>query len=82
MFKRKSKEIKNLKESLNNSVKRYHNVQKENIDDFILILNQIQEFNNSKTQWKHRQLEINNTINLAREKYIQKIVELEIDPQF
>lgn len=80
MFKRKSKEIKNLKESLNNSVKRYHNVQKENIDDFILILNQIQEFNNSKTQWKHRQLEINNTINLAREKYVQKIVELEIDP--
>lgn len=80
MFKRKSKEIKNLKESLNNNIKRYHDVQKENIDDFILILNQIQEFNNSKTQWKHRQLEINNTINLAREKYVQKIVELEIDP--
>lgn len=80
MFKRKSKEIKNLKESLNNNIKRYHDVQKENIDDFILILNQIQEFNNSKTQWKHRQLEINNTINLAREKYVQKIVELEVDP--
>lgn len=82
MFNRKSKEIKNLKEIADNSIKRWHNIQKENIEDFILILNQIQEFNNSKTQWKHRQLEINNAIDLAREKYIQKIVELEIDPQF
>lgn len=81
MFNKKSKEIKNLKELADNNIKRWHNIQKENIEDFILILNQIQEFNNSKTQWKHRQLEINNTIDLAREKYIQKIVELEIDPQ-
>lgn len=78
MFNKKSKQIQNLKKSNNNLVKK----QKENIEDFILILNQIQDVINSKKQWKRKTLSINNSIDLAKENYIQKIVELEIDPQY
>lgn len=78
MFNKKSKQIQNLKKSNNNLVKK----QKENIEDFILILNQIQDVINSKEQWKCKTLSINNSIDLAKENYIQKIVELEIDPQY
>ena len=55
--------------------------QKENIEDFISILKQIQELNNQKTQWKHRQTTVNNAIDLAVENYLTKKVELDIDPQ-
>ena len=78
MFKNKSKQIKSLKEKVDESV----NIQKEYINDFILILTQIQETNNKKMQWKHKQLVINNSIDLAIENYRMKIVELYIDPQY
>ena len=77
MFNKKSKQI----QKLNNSIKNSNKKQKENIEDFILILEQIQELNNTNTQWKHRQLTINNSIDLAIENYRNKIVELDIDPQ-
>ena len=78
MFKNKSKKIKSLEEKVDNLV----GMQKEVLDDFILILTQIQETNNEKMQWKHKQLVINNSIDLAIENYKKKIVELHIDPQY
>lgn len=78
MFNRKSKKIQKLEKTLNNSLKK----EKENISDFILILENIQEINNEKMQWKHKQLVINNAINLAKEKMQQKIVDIDIDPQY
>lgn len=78
MFNRKSKKIQKLEKTLNNSLKK----EKENVSDFILILENIQEINNEKMQWKHKQLVINNAINLAKEKMQQKIVDIDIDPQY
>ena len=77
MFNRKKLEIQKLKAQ---KTKLLEN-QKEDIEDFILILKQIQELNNQKLQWKHRQSTVNNAIDLAVEKYITKKVELDIDPQ-
>lgn len=78
MFNRKINQIKKLTKAINNSTKN----QKENINDFILILKNIQETNNAVMQWKRRQKTINNTIDLSIEKLNQKIVELDIDPQY
>ena len=77
MFNRKKLEIQKLKAQ---KTKLLEN-QKEDIEDFILILKQIQELNNQKLQWKHRQSTVNNAIDLAVEKYTTKKVELDIDPQ-
>lgn len=78
MFNKKTKQIKKLTKAINNSTKN----QKENINDFILVLKSIQETNNEAMQWKKRQKTINNTIDLSIEKLNQKIVELDIDPQY
>lgn len=78
MFNRKINQIKKLTKAINNSTKN----QKENINDFILILKNIQETNNAVIQWKRRQKTINNIIDLSIEKLNQKIVELDIDPQY
>ena len=53
--------------------------QKELINDFISILEQIQKTNNENLQWKKRQKTINNEIDLAIENYINKIIELDIN---
>lgn len=78
MFSKKSKKIKKLEKALESNALK----QREEIYDFILILNQLEEINNSKLQWKRRQSTLNNTIELSREKYTKKIVELDIDPQY
>lgn len=78
MFNKKSKKIKKLEKSLESNALK----QREEIYDFILILNQLEEINNSKLQWKRRQSTLNNTIELSREKYTKRIVELDIDPQY
>lgn len=53
--------------------------QKELINDFISILEQIQETNNEKLQWKKRQSTINNEVDLAIQNYRDKILELDIN---
>ena len=53
--------------------------QKELINDFISILEQIQKTNNENLQWKKRQKTINNEIDLAIENYRNKIIELDIN---
>ena len=63
-----SKKIKTL-ERENKNLKRQ---LEEEINDLILILEQIQETNNTAMQWKHRQKTINNTIDLATERMAEK----------
>ncbi len=74
LFKKKVNvdKVKTLEQQL------YYN-QKEDYNDFISILEQIQETNNENLQWKKRQSTINNEINLALENYRNKIVELDIN---
>lgn len=78
MFNKKSKQI----QKLNNLIKESTQKEKEYINDFILILNQIQELSNTNTQWKRKKVQIDNAIDLAKENYTKKIVELDIDPQY
>ena len=61
---------------INSLLEQLDSKQKELIDDFILILKQIQKTNNENLQWKKRQTIIRNEITLALENYEQKIVEL------
>ena len=82
MFNRKSKKIKSLQKDLDVVNMNSRNAQKESIEDIILVLDNLKEINNEKLQWKHRQLVINNTIDLTKEKLVKKLVELDIDPQF
>ncbi len=73
LFKKKVNvdKVKTLEQQL------YYN-QKEDYNDFISILEQIQETNNENLQWKRRQCIINNEIDLALENYRNKIIELDI----
>ena len=61
---------------INSLLEQLDSKQKELIDDFILILKQIQKTNNENLQWKKRQTIIRNEVTLALENYEQKIVEL------
>lgn len=82
MFNKKSKQIKNLSETNKKlkqnlqSIKQLCSYKKDDYDDFILILEQIQETNNKNLQWKKKQTIINNEVSLAIENYNQKIAEL------
>ena len=70
-------EISSIKQKrINELNKRLYSDKKELIEDFILILEQIQETNNENLQWKKRQTIIRNEIALALENYEQKMVEL------
>ena len=64
-------------EKLNKTIKILGKQNKELIYDFILVLENLQEINNQKMQWKHKQLVINNSINLATENLYKKIVDIE-----
>lgn len=72
--------LNNLAKSINNSTN-----NKEDLEDFILILKQIQEINNQKTTGKGSVLKnytykkngIENATQLAIEKYTKKVEELD-----
>lgn len=74
------KQLNNLANSINKSTN-----NKEDLEDFILILKQIQEINNQRTNGKGSVLKnytykkngIENTTQLAIEKYTKKIEELD-----
>lgn len=85
IFKKNSnKKINKSLNNLANSINKATN-NKENLEDFILILRQIQEINNQKTTGKGSVLKnytykkngIENTTQLAIEKYTKKIEELD-----
>lgn len=85
IFKKNSnKKINKSLNNLANSINKATN-NKENLEDFILILRQIQEINNQKTTGKGSVLKnytykkngIENTTQLAIEKYAKKIEELD-----
>ena len=85
IFKKNSnKKINKSLNNLANSINKATN-NKEDLEDFILILRQIQEINNQKTTGKGSVLKnytykkngIENTTQLAIEKYAKKIDELD-----
>lgn len=78
MFNKKSKKIEKLLKALTKTIKE----KRDLVEDFILILEDIQNTNNEKLQWKHKQLVINNKVDLAIENYKKKIVSIDIDPQY
>lgn len=75
-----NKSLNNLANSINNSTN-----NKEDLEDFILILKQIQEINNTKSYGKgsvlknytNRKIAIENATGLAIKKYTKKIEELD-----
>ena len=88
IFKKKSKvnfnteEFQPVEKQLNEIFtlkKQLYSEKKELINDFIRILEQIQQTNNENLQWKKRQCIINNETNLAIEHYRTKIMELDMN---
>ena len=78
LFSKKSKQIENLSEEVDKLNRQLYYNEKNDINDFISILEQIQKTNNENLQWKKRQCIINNEIDLAIETYRNKILELDI----
>ncbi len=85
IFKKKSnKDINKSLNGLANSINKATN-NKEDLEDFILILKQIQEINDTKSYGKgsilknytNRKIAIENATGLAIEKYTKKIEELD-----
>lgn len=79
LFSKKSKKIEDLSEEVNRLNKQLYYNKKDDINDFISILEQIQKTNNENLHWKKRQCIINNEINLALENFRNKIIELDIN---
>ncbi len=79
LFSKKSKQIENLSEEVNKLNRQLYYNRKNDINDFISILEQIQKTNNENLQWKKRQCIINNETSLAIENYKNKIIELDIN---
>ncbi len=79
LFSKKSKQIENLSEEVNKLNRELYYNRKNDINDFISILEQIQKTNNENLQWKKRQCIINNETSLAIENYKNKIIELDIN---
>ena len=85
MFNKKSKQIEDL--SYKNyelakelqSIKQLCSYKKDDFQDFITILQDIQNTNNKSLHWKKRQSTINNKIDLAIENYETKIRELDVN---
>ena len=78
LFKKQSKEVEKLQEEVNRLNHQLYYNEKNDINDFISVLEQIQKTNNENLQWKKRQCIINNEISLALENYKNKIIELDI----
>ena len=78
LFGKKSEQIETLSEEVIRLNRQLYYNRKNDINDFISILEQIQETNNENLQWKKRQCIINNEINLALDNYKDKIIELDI----
>lgn len=76
---KKTKQVEALSEEVNRLNRQLYYNKKDDINDFISILEQIQETNNENLQWKKRQSIVNNEISLAIENYRQKILELDIN---
>ena len=57
--------------------KKVKQIKKNDYEDFISILKQIQETTNTKMQWKHKIKTLDNQARLAIENYETKIKELD-----
>ena len=79
MFNKKSKQIEELSEEVNRLNRQLYYNKKDDINDFISILEQIQETINTPMQWKQKICTLNNETELAIKNYRNKIIELDID---
>lgn len=87
IFKKKNKINQETNNALNNLAKSINNAtsNKQDLEDFILILKQIQDINNTKAKGKgsilknylQRKISIENATSLAIEKYNKKIEEID-----
>ena len=77
MFNKKSKQIEELSEEVNRLNRQLYYNKKDDINDFISILEQIQKTINTPMQWKQKICTLNNEIELAIENYRNKIIELD-----
>lgn len=75
MLFRSQKRIKELEDQVSN----LKNDKLEMLEDFIFILEKIQEENNTKDQWKHKSSVINNQTGLAIERISKIKADLEND---
>lgn len=79
LFNKKSKQIETLSEEVNRLNRQLYYNQKDDINDFISILEQIQETIDTPMQWKQKLCTMNNQTKLAIENYRNKIMELDIN---
>ena len=85
LFSKRFKRMGKLSEEVNRLKRQLYYKEKDYINDFISILEQIQETNNGKFEkntwvnFQKKQLIINNEIDLAIENYRNKILELDIN---
>ena len=70
------KKMQNIENSNQKNIKKE---KEELIFDFILILENIQKTTNNETQWKRKQITIDNELRLAIENYRNEIVKLETE---
>lgn len=70
------KKMQNIENSNQKNIKKE---KEELIFDFILILENIQKTTNNETQWKRKQITIDNESRLAIENYRNEIVKLETE---
>ena len=85
LFNKKSKQIEDLSnknyklEKELQSVKQLCSYKKDDYNDFISILEQIQITVNTPMQWKQKITTLDNIIGLTIQDYKNKIIELDID---
>ena len=79
LFSKKSKKIEILQAKVGELNRQLYYNRKDDINDFISILEQIQKTINTPMQWKQKVCTMNNEVNLALENYRNKIIELDIN---
>ena len=79
LFKKKSKQIEDLSKEINRLNRQLYYNKKDDVNNFISILEQIQEKINTPMQWKQKVCTMNNQTELALENYRNIIIELDIN---
>ena len=79
LFRKKSKKIEELENEIKSLNYSLYQKRKQDYNDFILILEEIQKTTNDTTQWKRKITTLNNMTRLATENYRDKIMELDIN---
>ena len=79
LFKKQSKEVEKLQEEVNRLNHQLYYNEKNDINDFISVLEQIQETIDIPMQWKKKITTLDNITKLSIQSYRDKIMELDIN---